>query len=66
MENLKYISPVTNKEELNVLLKEYKKNWEDLEQRKEAHEPSVDHWRLSATVKESEIAILAYLRENGI
>jgi len=66
MDELKYVDPVNTKEELNALIVEYRKNWAELEKRKEAHEPSVDHWRLSALVKDSESAILMYLRDNDI
>jgi hypothetical protein len=60
------VPTIKNKEELNNILVEYRKNWEELEKRKAANEPSVDHWRLSVTIQDTEKAILDYLRHNDL
>lgn len=60
------VTSIANKEELNKVLVDYRKNWEELEKKRAADEPSVDHWRLSVSVKDAETAILEYLRNNDL
>ena len=57
---------INNKEELNATLVGYRKAWDELQKRKDANEPSVDHWRLTVQVQDSEAVILDYLRKNNV
>ena len=48
--------------EVAIVVRQYKEDYKELQRRKDANEPSIDHWRLNANVKSAEATILEFIR----